>query len=50
MIKKRTIEPGRKYRGHGILNEYGQWTFTPDGIGTKENNMKIVEKCAENAL
>lgn len=48
-MQKRIIEPGKKYRGSGCLNEYGQWTFTPDGIGTKPDNMKVIkENRAEN--
>ena len=27
--KPRTFEPGRKYRGSALLNEYGEFQFTP---------------------
>ena len=37
-----TMVPGKVYRGHAFLNEYGQVIFTPEQKGSKPTNMKLV--------
>lgn len=41
-MNKLTLEPGRKYRGSGWVNEYGELHFRPEQKGSKPNNMHLV--------
>lgn len=38
------LEPGRKYKGVGWVNEYGQHFFEAYQSGEKPNNMKLVKE------
>lgn len=42
--KKMQLEPGRKYKGYGWLNEYGQINFQASQQGTCENKMALVKE------
>lgn len=42
--KKLNLEPGRKYKGVGYVNEYGEMNFTPYQVGTKKNGLKVVKE------
>lgn len=41
-MNKLTLEPGRKYRGSGWVNEYGEIHFRPEQKGSKPQNMHLV--------
>ena len=41
-IEKKDIEVGQLYKGYGVLNEYGQFEFTPCKKMPQEQRMKIV--------
>lgn len=41
-MKKIKLEPGKKYKGYAILNEFGEINFTPSQIGSKPDQKKIV--------
>lgn len=41
-MEKIGLVPGKKYKGHFWLNEYGQIQVQAEQKGTKPNNMKIV--------
>ena len=48
MIKQKIEIPvGRKVRGYGLLNEYGEFEFTPEQTGIKAGAVKVVKQ-AEN--
>lgn len=36
------IVTGVKYSGYGVLNEYGEWTFTPSQVGSRKGRKKFV--------
>lgn len=36
------LTPGRKYRGSGWVNEYGEVHFRPQQTGTKPTNLHLV--------
>lgn len=38
------LEPGKKYKGYAMLNEYGELQFTPSQIGSKPDQKKIVKE------
>lgn len=40
MKKKLNLEPGQKYRGYGILNEYGEFEFIPEETGSRLGQVK----------
>lgn len=42
MKKKRTMEPGVKYRGYALLNEYGEIEFIPEDTGSRKGVVKMV--------
>lgn len=39
---KRDIIVGVKYSGYGVLNEYGEWTFIPAQVGSRQGRKKFV--------
>ena len=43
-MKKLKLEPGKKYKGYAVLNEYGEIQFTPSQIGSKPDQKKIVKE------
>lgn len=43
-MKKIKLEPGKKYKGYAVLNEYGEIQFTPSQIGSKPDQKKIVKE------
>lgn len=48
--QKIIMEPGKKYRGYGYINEYGEMHFEPTQQGASPNNMKIVRHDADYTL
>lgn len=42
--KKMTLEPGKKYRGYGWLNEYGQINFQAEQKGNCPNKMSLIKE------
>jgi len=41
--EKMQMEVGKRYKGYGVLNEYGEYLFTPcQKLEPSEKNMKIV--------
>lgn len=43
-MKKLQLEPGKKYKGYAVLNEYGEIQFTPSQIGSKPDQKKVVKE------
>lgn len=41
--KKIEIPIGKKVKGYGILNEFGEFDFIPEQTGSRPNGMKIVK-------
>lgn len=42
-MKKLELRPGTKYRGYGILNEYGEFEFIPEDTGSRKDNVKLLK-------
>ena len=36
------LVPGTRYRGWGVVNDYGQFDFTPENSGAREGTIKQV--------
>lgn len=43
MLKPMEIKVGVPYRGSGVLNDYGQWMFTPSQVGSREGQKRLVK-------
>lgn len=41
---KMALTPGVRYKGTAVLNEYGQFDFTPYQTGTRPQGMKVVKE------
>lgn len=44
MRKKLELEPGKKYRGYALLNEYGEFDFTPENTGSRSGSIKTIKE------
>ena len=42
-LQQMEIKVGVPYKGNGVLNEYGQWMFTPAQIGSREGQKNYVK-------
>ena len=42
MKTKKEIVTGQKYRGYGMLNEYGEWFFIPEDTGSRSGQRKML--------
>lgn len=43
-MKKVNLEPGVKYKGYAMLNEYGEIQFTPEQTGLNKGKYSIVKE------
>lgn len=50
MLKEMEIKVGVPYKGSGVLNNYGQWTFTPSQVGSREGQKMLVKQDANYTL
>lgn len=45
MRKQRmNLEVGKKYRGYGYLNEFGEFEFTPEQKGARQGQRKLLKE------
>lgn len=42
MRTKKDLVPGKKYRGYGVMNEYGEFTFEPEETGANAGRQKQI--------
>ena len=42
MLQQMELKVGVPYRGTGVVNDYGQWMFTPSQVGSREGQKKFV--------
>lgn len=40
--KKGQLEVGKRYKGYGVLNEYGEFSFEPENTGARAGVFKQV--------
>ena len=41
-LKKGQLEVGKRYRGYGTLNEYGEFSFEPENTGVRAGVIKQI--------
>lgn len=41
-MKEKKLEVGVKYRGYGLLNEFGEFEFVPEDTGSRIGKVKAV--------
>lgn len=39
---KTTMQPGKRYRGYGYINEYKEFCFEPENTGSREGVIKAI--------
>lgn len=44
--KKKSLEPGVKYRGYGYVNEFGEFEFIPEEKGAHKGRRKLIKEGA----
>lgn len=44
MKKKLDIVPGQRYRGWGMINDFGEFEFVPEEKGAHEGQIKAVKQ------
>lgn len=49
-MKKIKLEPGKKYKGYAVLNEFGEIQFTPAQIGSKPDAKRIVVEEGDHTI
>lgn len=49
-LQQMEIKVGVPYRGSGVLNDYGQWMFTPAQVGSREGQKKLVKSDKDYTL
>lgn len=46
MKQKKLMEVGKRYKGYGYLNEFGEFEFTPEDTGSRMGVQKRVKEGA----
>ncbi len=49
-MKKVIMQPGRRYRGYGYINEYGEMKFEPAQQSDSPNLMRVVDTAHDVTL
>lgn len=44
MKVKQEMKPGVKYKGYGLLNEFGEFEFLPEQTGSRSGQTKLVRQ------
>ena len=44
------MTPGKRYKGYGSINEFGEFDFTPSQVGSKPDQKKIIKETDEYTL
>lgn len=52
MMKKQKIElePGKRYKGYALVNEYGEFEFYPEQKGSRQGQFKTVKETESYVL
>lgn len=48
--KKIDLEQGKKYKGYGLLNEYGEFEFIPENTGAHKGRRKLLREGANYSV
>lgn len=49
-MKKIKLEPGIKYKGYAVLNEFGEINFTPSQVGSRPDSKKIIVEESDHTI
>lgn len=49
-MKRVNLEPGVKYKGYAMLNEYGEIQFTPEQTGANKGKYSIVKETDDYSI
>lgn len=49
-MQKLELQVGRKYRGSGWVNEYGELHFRPEQKGSKPGNLRLVYEASDYSI
>ena len=41
---RQEMKPGVKYKGYGLLNEYGEFEFLPEQTGSRQGQVSLVKQ------
>lgn len=41
-MEKKNMEPGKKYRGYGFVNEFSEFQFIPEDTGSRAGREKCI--------
>lgn len=44
------MTPGKRYKGYGSINEFGEFDFTPSQVGSKPDQKKIIKETDDYTL
>ena len=44
------MTPGKRYKGYGSINEFGEFDFTPSQVGSNPDQKKIIKETDEYTL
>ena len=50
MRRKIDLEPGKKYPGYGIVNEYGEFEFIPEQTGSRKGKTLQIKETKDYIL
>lgn len=42
-MEKKEMVAGQKYRGYGLINEYGEFEFIPEDTGSRRDTVKTLK-------
>lgn len=49
-MEKIDLPVGKKVKGYGIRNEFGEFQFIPAQVGSRPDGMKVVKETAEYVI
>ena len=49
-MKEKRMEVGVKYKGYGMLNDFGEFEFTPEATGSRVGQIKVVKETVSYKL
>lgn len=49
-MKEKRMEVGVKYKGYGMLNDFGEFEFTPEATGSRVGQIKVVKETGSYKL
>ena len=44
------MQPGKRYRGYGMVNDYKEFIFTPEATGSQHGREKVLQTWQQNMM